>query len=536
MNWWARVIGRVRRWGRSSAGSRRQESPDGQSTASAPPAAAPPKAPGARSMTRALAGGGRMGSRATPTGRLTRDEGASLLGGNGFVSIVAPPSWETDWRLFDLDRATLSNIEPHKLIEALADLSPEVSRALWDFLRQCNPGWECAVLRPSSDEPDPAGQAAINAFLAQIGELYGSTEVVFGRLFASAFLRGSMLAELVLDGTGQAAVDLAIPDPAIARFRRVADPVRGTILQLGQWQSGRWVAFDRPTIRYVPIDPFPGSPYGRPLAAPAVFVTLFSLGMLHDLRRVVAQQGYPRIDLKIVMEKLAGSMPAAVANNPTEWRAWVEGLVTEVETAYAALEPDDAYIHTDVIEVGRPVGAVDSSSLGAIDGLLKALERMAVRALKTAPFMMAVQESTTETQANRQWEAHLQSIKAIQHYAESILERLLVLVLQAQGLQGTVRFRFAENRAAEMLRDAQTEQLRIANASAKYAAGWISQDEASQEVTGHEADQEEPRAVAAASAAPDAAGAEPEPGANRSNGHSDQTSDLLAAVSLGRVA
>jgi hypothetical protein len=46
--------------------------------------------------------------------------------------------------------------------------------------------------------------------------------------------------------------------------------------------------------------------------------------------------------------------------------------------------------------------------------------------------------------------------------------------------------KFAEIRAAEMLRDAQSEEKRIANAQAKRNEGWISDEEASVEITGHE--------------------------------------------------
>src|SRR5690606_28043428 len=134
---------------------------------------------------------------------------------------------------------------------------------------------------------------------------YGSVDIVFGRLFMSAFLRGALFAELVLDSGGRVPVDLATPDPISVRFRRVQDPQRGPIWQPGQWQGGEFVPLDRPTVRYTPVDPFPGSPYGRPLAAPSLFTTLFLLAMLHDIRRVVQQQGYPRLDISLDTEKMA---------------------------------------------------------------------------------------------------------------------------------------------------------------------------------------------------------------------------------------
>jgi hypothetical protein len=76
---------------------------------------------------------------------------------------------------------------------------------------------------------------------------------------------------------------------------------------------------------------------------------------------------------------------------------------------------------------------------------------------------------------------------------ESQLEKHFNTLLRASGIQAVVEFRFAELRAAEMLRDAQTEAMRISNAEKKYKNGWITQDEASIEITGKPAAEEEPR-------------------------------------------
>jgi hypothetical protein len=412
--------------------------------------------------------------------------------------IESPVDAEGDWRLGTLDSETLSRVDTSHLIELLADLSPEVSRALWDFLRLSNPGWEAVALRPGTDKPYKAAQPVLDAFIKELGRLYGAVDVVWNRLLLGGFLRGAFMAELVLDKDGRRPVDLATPDPAVARFRRANDEERGQVWQLGQLQYGRWIPLDRETVQYIPIDPLPGKPYGRSLVSPAIFTALFLIGLLHDLRRVVAQQGYPRLDLEVNMERLKAAMPADLHSDPDKVRAWVQGVIDEIETVYASLEPDDAYIHTDVVKVNRPVGTVDSSSLGAVDGLIRGLERMATRALKTMPLLMGLAEGGTETQSNREWELQNSGIKSLQHLLEQLLGNLLGIALQVQGIAADVQFRFAELRAAEMLRDAQTLAMTISNATKLYEAGHISQDESAQMTVGHPADQPEPRAARAA--------------------------------------
>ena len=105
-----------------------------------------------------------------------------------------------------------------------------------------------------------------------------------------AFLRGAFVAELILNKTGKEMLDIATPDPASMRFKQRNDPDYGTTWELGQWQFGKWVSLEKyDTIRYMPIDPLPGSPYGRAIAAPALFTTIFLLGLMHDLRRSLSK-------------------------------------------------------------------------------------------------------------------------------------------------------------------------------------------------------------------------------------------------------
>lgn len=401
---------------------------------------------------------------------------------------------EFDWRALDLDDRTLDRISTDDLVLMMASISPEVSASLWYFVRFCNPGWEARALRPGTRVVDAAAQARLDDFLGLLSRNYGAVDVLLNKLFMTGYLRGAFFAELVTDMDGRRPLDLVVIEPQAAEYTQVEDAIRGFVWQLGQTQDGTWVPLDVPTVSYVPIDPgADGAPYGRSLVAPAVFSALFLLSLLHDLRRVVAQQGYPRLDIEVNLEAMAASMPEEVADDPDMQRAWVEGVIDEVAAMYARLQPDDAYVHTDVVRVNRPVGAIDSSSLGAVDTLLRAVERMITRALKTMPLLMGSNEGVSETHANRQWEIHVAGIKALQHLVEQMLERLLTLALQMQGSRAVVEFRFAELRASEMLRDAQTLATRIENARQMYYAGWIDQEEAAMSVTGHASSMPGPR-------------------------------------------
>lgn len=435
--------------------------------------------------------------RALPKGR-TSSSGDDIPFASQWA-FVPPTDFDANWQLVQFDNAWFERLRlsPSKLMDILIDFSPEISRALWDQLRMGNAGWEFWSEVPGQADENIQGNQAIQAFVEALEDRYGSMDVVINRMLLSGFVRGAIAAELVLDRRGRMPLDLAVVDPSTIRFRRRQDPDIGEVWQPGQWIGGKFVALDIPTFRYLPIDPMINSPYGRPIAAPALGTALFLLGVMHDLRRVISQQGWPRLDISIDLEKLLAVSQSMLTDGQT-FQGYVQHVVDSVASYYSTLESDDAYVHTSDIALNRPVGALDSASIGAIDTVIQTLERMIARALKSNSLMMDLGESSSESEANRKYEMYAAGIKSLQHSVETVLSRLMSLALQAQGIQARAVWRFAELRASERLRDAQAEAMEIANQKAKYDHGWISQDQASEEITGQPADVPEPRTAATA--------------------------------------
>jgi len=428
-------------------------------------------------------------------GRQTLDT-SDQLGFNAPWVLLPPPNAQGSWDIGKIDDIAFGRYSAEKIVSLLIDLSPDASRGLWDYLRLTNPDWTCkATLLGGKGEPHPQAQKALDAYFETLADIYGTPDLVWTRLFAGMFLRGAYFGELVLDEAGRMPIDFGTPDPMTARYYRLPDPVRGTKWQLAQMQAGKIQILDRPTVRYVPIDPVPGSPYGRSIIAPALFSAVFLLLILHDLRRVVAQQGWPRLDVTVDVQKLKDQIPLDKRNDPKALKQWTRDTIADVERGIAALQPDDTYVHTEAIVMNRPVGAVDSSSLGAIDPLIRGLERMISRGIKSMPFLMGLSESSTESQALRQFESFSQSIRSQQRLHSWTTARLLKQGLQAQGIQADVLFEFGEVRGSEEQRDAQTFMLRLANAKSAYYQGFWSQDQAAAYATDSPSDQSEPRLI-----------------------------------------
>jgi transcriptional regulator with XRE-family HTH domain len=363
-------------------------------------------------------------------------------------------------------------------------VSPEISRAVWDFQRMLNPGHEYDVFRPGTETEYPEAKAALDDFIETLDNRYGTIKVLFGKIFLNAITRGAFFSELVLDDAGFVPLDLAIPDPEIVEFKRREDPDLGDVWEIGQRINGEWVSLDRPTIRYIALDAEATSPYGKSMLYPAIFPAMFLVGLMYDLRRVVAQQGYNRGDVEINLDVMNATYPE---DDTAQFDERVADTIDDVKSILARLQPDDWFVHTSGLTVNHTDGAIDTSSLGGASTLIDAIERMLVRALKTMPLIMGISDGVSEANANRQWEVFARTIKELQQYAENLLEYDFTLALNVQGFDADVKFRFAELRYAEEMRDAQVLTIKLANAETMERLGFVDHDAASEYAVGHPA-------------------------------------------------
>ena len=408
------------------------------------------------------------------TGRRTE----SAIGGSGKLHTILPPTdYTSRWISKGLDAREWDRMSSPEILRILRHASPEVSRVIWDYLRMLNNGYELIAYKTNGvDEPDERAQAALDAFEDMLVGYYGSLKVQFGRGFMNFLTRGALLVELVTDQAGRRPIDLIVPDPVTIRFRKEDDPYRGNVWHMGQWQNGQFTSLEYPTIKYIAVDPEPDNPYGTAMLESAIFPCLFLIGLLYDLRRVVAQQGYPRTHIIIDIETIRETFPN---DTDDELDERIDELQNDVEAYYGSLEPDDAFVTTSTIKIENNGGAIATQVLQSSAALIDVLERMATRALKSNPLLMGLTTGMSEAHANREWEIFAEGINSLQHDAETTFGSLFQLAMEIQGIPCRVELRFAKLRAAEEARDEQTFKLRLENAIVARDTGFWSQEQAS---------------------------------------------------------
>lgn len=403
------------------------------------------------------------------------------------VGTQVPQPEAGDWRLDNIQPAALRRMTPAELLPKLIRYSPEMSRAHYDYLRMANPGWELKAYKPTGkDTPSKEGQDYLDWCVRELARRNGSAEVVWNAILSNLGVRGALFAEMVLEKDARTFANIVVPDAYLARFKVVEDTLYGgEKYQLVQGSGRNEIILDRPTVKYIPLDPLPDSPYGTSMFSPGIFPAIFLITMLQDARRVVAQQGWPRLDIMVDVAKIIAAMPPNDQQNAKKIKEVVDKAVAEVSRSYADLDPDQAWVHSDTVTFGEAIGAI--GQLDGIDALVAVLERMAIRALKSMPLLFGLEEGTSEANANRQWEVHVQGIQAVQQLAAEALSSMFTLALEANGIAALARFTFKELRAAEELRDAQVFFQKLENAQRAEVLDYYTHDEASIYAVGHPA-------------------------------------------------
>ena len=346
---------------------------------------------------------------------------------------VSPPERSRSvWQLKNWTEEELLHLPVDQFMKVVTSISPEVTKAYKDFLRNCNESWYYQV-EPESATP------VIDDFIARLETKHHDFDVILDRIFAGIYKGGAIFSELELNETADMAMDIAVMDPYVARFVR-----NGNDWELGQWQNGKWVPLQEdPTVMYVPFNAGPNEPFGKSMLESAPLDVVRMLGVMNDFRRVLESQGWARPDFEIDSEKLKDFMPPEVIGDVEAEDEFIRDFINGVNQMYSSLKPNEGYGHLDIVKVNMPVGGqMQSSFFGLVDGLMRLYDRRVGRATGSTPIKQHSNENVSETHAREQRKDYRIDISSIQSTTAGMLSTLFGYVLQAEGKKGKVTFYF----------------------------------------------------------------------------------------------
>lgn len=391
-------------------------------------------------------------------------------------------------RELGLDERQLASSDIDDLIDIFMDAHPDVSYAIWNFLRIGNTDYEVKVSSIGTGEPDEAGLESIKELLQRLElpnvehfEMSRSLKKVANQLMLSVVTRGSAALELVLTPGNDDVAFFAPVDPSTVLFKFEQD-------RFVPYQDEGKVSLDTPAFLYEGLDEKIDSPYGRGPLVSALNMLMFQLQILNDLKVVVHNQGYPRLDIRIVEEVLLKRMPISIRNNEKEKSKWLNQKLTEIIEMYNGLEPDDTFVHFDSLEVDTVGGGKGGGAMFDPEKLFSVIDNLIMSGLKTLSTILGRRShGNTESFAKIEIKLYMKGVEAIQEIVERVLSRALTLALNIRGKQGFVEFKYKPVEIRTELEQAQFEQIHLQNIAYKRDQGWIEQDEAANLAVGHNA-------------------------------------------------
>lgn len=415
-------------------------------------------------------------------GQLTRDRAGDndMLGRVGYIQRPTNP-WDS-WRLRLLDEDNLHHYTIENLMEIILAISPDVAGALWNLNLFVNPYFWFEY-----EKEDTQSEAIIDDLLDKIMMYWGGLDVLTAQLVAGLFLYGGALTELILTPGTVMPANIVVQDPSTVRFKKVKDEKSGAyVWAYGQYIRGKFHSMlEDPTILHLGLHPLPGAPAGRSMISPSLFAVIFTFGLIRDLRRVIYNQGYPRLDISIdlkELEQIHAQLKAEESETPN-FEEWAQGQMESIMKLYEKLKPGQAYVHASAITVNPHAGSLNTQSLGILNDIFDLLQRQVANGIKSNALLQNFLRSALgDNQAEVLWEVYGEGIGSLQQTVSQSLSHHFNYALRVSGNDNRVWLHFGEINESQAMKRAETRKIQIENVIAQIDADLITVEEGRKEL------------------------------------------------------
>jgi hypothetical protein len=386
------------------------------------------------------------------------------------------------------------------------DFNPDVAKAVDNFITLCNPGYDlnCYFAKQQDEEGEPVvdeeGLRLLQQFAMRIhseysgawDELSGSESVYPGldtmidMVHLNIATQGAAAVEAELTEGLDDIVDIYPVDPSIVDFQM--DPATNRLIPGLRYQSW-FTPLDTTRFRYVGKDPEPLLPGGRSPLLAVLDTVFFQQQFMRELQALAHFTNSPRLDVKILEEvavaALTQTRPDLMQAGMEDARqAYMDGFITDIKAEIEQLEADDAFVHWDSVEaqfitpkgVAIPVGDV-----------MAAIDKMMIAGVKQLPLLLGRNEGATTTHATVQWSVFILQLGGYQRISRSLVTWAMNLYLRIQGRQSYATLDYHPHKTSDELLDAQADNLKTISWKLKVDQGWADNDEAANDLLGHDA-------------------------------------------------
>lgn len=364
--------------------------------------------------------------------------------------------------------------------------SPDLSSAVFAYLRTAITTDYTAIAKNMDGTFNREATVALQQLITRLNVLQDYTDGFSGitglrscseSLAKELISYGGMSLELVL---GKDRLPRALVPISITKIKFRAD---GKWLKPFQKIGGDEVDLDIPTFFYNSLDQDLLNPYASSMLESAIQPVLFSAEFQNDLRRVVKKAIHPRIQAVIDSEKFKKNIPADIASDPTKLVAYMAAAITDIEGIINGLNPEDALITFDAVDIKYMTGG--NISLDAEYKVLNdIIDAKLATGAKTLPSILG-HGSGSQNIASSETLLFMKNAQgAVQAKLNDIYSRAMTLAMRLYGFDVYVEFAYGDidlRPASELEAFKSMEQSRILE---QLSLGFITDEEASLALTG----------------------------------------------------
>jgi hypothetical protein len=221
--------------------------------------------------------------------------------------------------------------------------------------------------------------------------------------------------------------------------------------------------FEKESGVYKPQQKAPGSPDPINLDIPSFFVayhrrdptTIYPASdfvaaintiaarqqVINDLYRIMQLTGFPRMNIAVAEEVILKAAPAAVRNDPSALKEWLNTRLTEIANTISGIRADQPFIHWDSVDVGMLNEKNPGASMN-IKEVIDTLNSQNQAALKTMAVVIGRGTGNSQVAST---EARIAAMNADQLNVPlaDLYSRMFTFLLNLSGTPGHVEVSFA---------------------------------------------------------------------------------------------
>lgn len=367
-----------------------------------------------------------------PTGRQT-------MIGDGYTSTPSPFRSRTADILETLRRIP----DESDAVEFLKGVNPDVSMAVWNFVRLANQGNEMEFYDVKSGNKLMDISDEWRDFAARVNEISNAgLDGLIDQFHYSSFLLGAMGCEVEVAEDRKDIYDVYPVKPKTIEWelKKVDGRMKWVPYQMNVFKR---VYLDPKNANFfwVPADPEIGDPRGTLSMSPVLQAIDFQMQILQDLQAVLHHQGWPKDDYEINLERMMEYCPQSIRNDGNKLEEWLSMQYNNVINMLKGMEPDSDIVHFD--DVKRNPGANAGNSTRSLDvrAINELVDVQVLNGIKQLGTFANRHTGKTETYATVEFRIFCSGIASCQRGSKRLIEEIARLWLRVKGLQATPKFK-----------------------------------------------------------------------------------------------